>query len=69
MAFRILDKSLKFDVALYPKVERKLATVKSKSKTIVGEFELRHKIDYIPQVGLQENVCASEWRAGLRRKK
>ncbi len=60
MAFRLLDKSLKFDVALYPKVERKLATVKSKSKTIVGGFELRHKIDYIPQVGLQENVCASE---------
>ena len=60
MAFRILDKSLKFDIALYPKVERKLATVKSKSKTIVGGFELRHKIDYIPQVGLQENVCASE---------
>jgi hypothetical protein len=60
MAFRIIDKSLKFDVALYPRVERTLATVKSKSKTIVGGFELRHKIDYIPQVGLQENVCASE---------
>lgn len=60
MAFRLLDNSLKFDIALYPRVERKLATVKSKSKTVVGGFELRHKVDYIPQVGLQESVCASE---------
>ena len=59
MAFRLLNKNLKF-CDLYPKVERTLATVKSKSKTIVGGFELRHKIDYIPQIGLQENVCASE---------
>lgn len=60
MAFRLLDNSLKFDIALYPRVERKLATVKSKSKTVVGGFELRHKVDYIPQVGLQESVCVSE---------
>ncbi len=46
--------------SLYPRVERKLATVKSKSRTMVGGFEVRYKIDYIPQVGLQENVCASE---------
>lgn len=57
--FRILNNDIKLP-EMYPKVERKLATVKSKSKTIVGGFELRHKVDYIPQVGLQENVCASE---------
>ena len=45
---------------LYPKVTRTLATVTSKSKTVVDGFELRHKVDYIPQVGLQENVVASE---------
>ena len=44
----------------YPSVIRTLATVTSESKTVVGDFELRHKVDYIPQVGLQENVCASE---------
>lgn len=59
MAFRLL-RNIEQWPALYPRVERKLATVKSKSKTVVGGFELRHKIDYIPQVGLQENVCASE---------
>lgn len=59
MAFRLLDKSIAFP-ALYPKVVRELATVKKKSKTVVGGFELRHKIDYIPQPGLQEDVCSSE---------
>ena len=44
----------------YPSVRRTLATVTSESKTVVGDFELRHKVDYIPQIGLQENVCASE---------
>lgn len=60
MAFRLIDKKLKFDVKPYPKVVRRLATVNEKSQTVVGGFTLRHKIDYIPQVGLQENVCASE---------
>jgi hypothetical protein len=59
MAFRILNNKITFP-ALYPKVERELATVKKKSKTVVGGFELRHKVDYIPQPGLQEDVCASE---------
>lgn len=59
MAFRILDKSIAFP-ALYPRVERELATVKKKSKTVVGGFTLRHNVDFIPQVGLQEDVCASE---------
>ena len=44
----------------YPCAERELATVKTKSKTVVDGFELRHKVDYIPQVGLQEEVCSSE---------
>lgn len=60
MAFRILDKSLKFDIALYPKVERKLPTAKDKGWTKVGGFLLRDKVDFIPQPGLQENVCACE---------
>ena len=59
MGFKLLNKNISFP-ELYPKVERELATVSSKSKTVVGGFELRHKIDYIPQVGLQENVVASE---------
>lgn len=59
MGLRLLNHDIAFP-APYPKVERTLATVKKKSKTIVGGFELRHKIDYIPQVGLQESVCASE---------
>lgn len=45
---------------LYPQAERQLATAKTKSVTVVGGFNLRHKIDYIPQPGLQESVCASE---------
>ncbi len=59
MAFRLLDNSIAFP-ALYPKVERELATVKKKSKTVVGGFTLRHNVDFIPQVGLQEDVCTSE---------
>lgn len=66
MAFRIIDKSLKFDVALYPKVERKLATVGDKGWDKVGGFTLRDKetygvfADYMPQPGLQENLCSCE---------
>ena len=60
MAFRLLDKSLRFDIALYPRVERKLPTAKDKGWTKVGGFTLRDKVDFIPQPGLQENVCACE---------
>lgn len=59
MAFRLLDKSISFP-ALYPKVERKLPTAKDKGWTKVGGFLLRDKVDFIPQPGLQENVCACE---------
>lgn len=66
MAFRLLDKSLRFDIALYPHVERKLPTVKDKGWDKVGGFTLRDKetygvyADYMPQPGLQENLCACE---------
>ncbi len=59
MPFRLLNKDLKFP-ELYPKVERKLATAKNKSETIVGGFRLRKDIDFMPQVGLQEQLCATE---------
>ncbi|MCM1216521.1 MAG: hypothetical protein NC209_03915 [Alistipes sp.] len=59
MPFRQLNKDLKFP-ELYPKVERTLATAKSKSETIVGGFRLRKDIDFMPQVGLQEQLCATE---------
>ena len=60
MAFRLINPNLKIDVPLYPKVERKLPTVKDKGWTRVGGFTLRNKVDFIPQPGLQENVCACE---------
>lgn len=65
MAFRLLDKSIAFP-ALYPKVERKLPTVSDKGWDKVGGFTLRDKetygvyADYMPQPGLQENLCACE---------
>lgn len=64
--FRILDKNLKVDVPLYPKVERKLPTVKDKGWDKVGGFTLRDKescgvfADYMPQPGLQESLCSCE---------
>lgn len=59
MAFRAFRDIPKPPV-IYPRVTRELATVNKKSKTVVDEFELRYKVDYIPQVGLQESVCSSE---------
>lgn len=59
MAFRLVNKDLVFP-ALYPKVERKLPVVGDKGWTKVGGFLLREKIDFIPQPGLQENVCQCE---------
>lgn len=61
MAFRILDKSLKFDVALYPKVEREDPVVGvTKGFDKVGGFTLRDKVDFMPQKGLQERFCACD---------
>lgn len=59
MAFRLINKNLQFPT-LYPRVERKLPTAKEKGWTRVGGFLLRDKVDFIPQPGLQENVCACE---------
>lgn len=57
--FRITGDSVVFP-QLYPMVERKLPTAKDKGWTKVGGFTLRDKTDFIPQPGLQENVCACE---------
>ena len=57
--FRLRNKDAKFP-ELYPKVVRKLATTKDKGWDMVGDFVLREGIDLIPQVGLQENLCACE---------
>lgn len=48
--------------APYPRVERVLSTAKEKGYTTVGGYRLRSSgvVDYIPQVGLQEDVCASD---------
>lgn len=59
MAFRLL-RNIEQWPAPYPRVERKLPTAKDKGWTKVGGFLLRDKIDFIPQPGLQENVCACE---------
>lgn len=59
MAFKLINKNLLLP-SLYPKVERKLATVKEKSHIVVGGHVIRKNKDYIPQPGLQEDVCASE---------
>lgn len=63
--FRLLNSDIQFP-ALYPKVERKLPTVSDKGWDKVGGFTLRDKetygvyADYMPQPGLQENLCACE---------
>lgn len=59
MAFRLL-RHIEQWPAPYPRVERKLPTAKDKGWTKVGGFLLRDKVDFIPQPGLQENVCACE---------
>lgn len=65
MAFRLLHTSISFP-PLYPRVERKLPTVTDKGWDKVGGFTLRDKetygvyADYMPQPGLQENLCACE---------
>ena len=65
MAFRLLNKKISFPTP-YPKVERKLDTATEKGWDIVGGFKLRDKetygvyADYMPQKGLQEQLCACE---------
>lgn len=57
--FKIINKNIKLPT-LYPKLERKLASATSKSEISVGGFKIRKDVDFIPQPGLQEDVCASE---------
>ena len=57
--FRILNNGIKVP-EMYPKVERKLPTVKDKGWTKVGGFTLRSKTDLMPQPGLQESLCQCE---------
>lgn len=63
--FRLIDSNIKFP-QLYPRVERKLDTATEKGWDIVGGFKLRDKetygvyADYMPQKGLQEQLCACE---------
>ncbi|MBQ2056716.1 MAG: hypothetical protein II489_10515, partial [Bacteroidaceae bacterium] len=52
--FTLRNKNVTFP-PLYEHVERKLPTVKDKGWDKVGEFTLREKRDFMPQVGLQEN--------------
>lgn len=59
MAFKLLNPDIEFP-SLYPKVERKLDTVQEEGFDRVGNFTLRNKVDYMPQIGLQESVCACE---------
>lgn len=65
MAFRII-RNIDQWPAPYPRVERKLPTVKDKGWDAVGGFKLRDKetygvfADYMPQPGLQENLCSCE---------
>lgn len=63
--FRLIDSNIKFP-QLYPRLERKLDTATEKGWDIVGGFKLRDKetygvyADYMPQKGLQEQLCACE---------
>lgn len=65
MGFRLLNKDIEFPT-LYPKVERKLPVIGDKGWDKVGGFTLRDKeeygvyADYMPQPGLQEDLCSCE---------
>lgn len=57
--FELKDPNIKFP-DIYPKVERINPTVKNKGYDKVGDFTLRDKVDFMPQRGLQEKLCACE---------
>jgi hypothetical protein len=44
----------------YPKVVRKLPVAQKDGSVTFGDFSLRKDIDFAPQPGLQEDVCASD---------
>lgn len=56
---RLVNRNIKFPKP-YPKVERKDPTVTDKGWDKVGDFVLRDKLDFMPQKGIQENLCACE---------
>ena len=53
---RLLDTDIQMPL-LYPKVQRKLASVNDRGYDRVGGFQLRENVDLMPQVGLQEEIC------------
>lgn len=59
MGLRLVNRNITFPT-LYPKVERVLATATTPSHIKVGGHVLRKDVDFIPQPGLQEDVCASD---------
>lgn len=56
---RLKDKNIKFPER-YPAVERVNPTAKSQGYDKIGNFTLRGKVDFMPQRGLQEQLCACE---------
>lgn len=56
---RLKDKNIKFPER-YPTVERVNPTAKSQGYDKIGNFTLRSKVDFMPQRGLQEQLCACE---------
>ena len=56
---RLVNRNITFPKP-YPKVERKDPTVTDKGWDKVGDFVLRDKVDFMPQKGIQENLCACE---------
>lgn len=59
MAFKLVNPNINFP-KLYPRVERVLATATKPSYIKVGNHVIRKDIDFLPQPGLQEDVCASD---------
>lgn len=44
----------------YPKVSRELSTATKRGSVTVGGFTLRKDVDFIPNTGLQEQLCSSD---------
>ena len=58
--FYIRNKEIKFPNP-YPKIDiRKQATAKTKGQYVIDGYELRSGIDFMPQIGMQEQLCSCE---------
>lgn len=57
--FILKNKDAKFP-PLYEHIERKAPTINDKGWDRVGDFILRDKVDFAPQEGLQEKLCACD---------